>query len=347
MEQRTALTPEFARKLIDAGFQLTVEESNQSAIPIHQYQQQGCRTVPAHSWKSDAPIDAIILGLKELEPGAEPLRHRHIHFAHVYKNQAGWEKVLKRFTDGDGVLYDLEFLVDEDGRRVAAFGHWAGFAGAALAMLGWARQMSGGQPVLPSVTSRPNRDVLLNEVKAEIAKTGRKPTAMVIGALGRSGRGAVELCRSAGVELVQWDFEETKKGGPFAEVLEVDVLLNCVFVQSSIPPFVTREMLITETRRLSMICDVSCDPYGDYNPLPIYNRCTSFDKPTLRLIDGANPLDLIAIDHLPSLLPVESSHDFCSQLMPHLLTLDNLEQGVWKRAHDLFKQKTELVKQEI
>jgi len=35
------------------------------------------------------------------------------------KQQAGWETVLARFPRGGGTLLDLEFLVDERGRRVA------------------------------------------------------------------------------------------------------------------------------------------------------------------------------------------------------------------------------------
>jgi len=166
----------------------------------------------------------------------------------------------------------------------------------------------------------------------------------VIGALGRSGRGACELFRAAGVELVEWDLDETRRGGPFRATLEVDILVNCVFVQTAVRPFVTPELLQSDDRRLSVICDVSCDPYGDYNPLPIYDQCTTFDRPTRRIIDGARPLDLIAIDHLPSLLPVESSEDFCAQLLPYLLRLDNLQAGVWRRAYELFQQKCELAK---
>jgi hypothetical protein len=48
-----------------------------------------------------------------------PLKHVHVHFAHCYKQQAGWEKVLARFPRGNGVLLDLEFLTDSSGRRVA------------------------------------------------------------------------------------------------------------------------------------------------------------------------------------------------------------------------------------
>jgi saccharopine dehydrogenase (NAD+, L-lysine-forming) len=70
----------------------------------------------------------IIVGLKELDPDSFPLEHVHVQFAHCYKNQAGWQDVLGRFFRGGGTLLDLEFLVDESGRRVAAFGFHAGFA---------------------------------------------------------------------------------------------------------------------------------------------------------------------------------------------------------------------------
>ncbi len=90
------------------------------------------------SWKTSAPADAYIYGLKELpENDASPLSHAHIMFAHCYKQQAGWKDVLTRFKSGNGTLLDLEFLVDERGRRVAAFGYYAGFAGSAVGIDVW------------------------------------------------------------------------------------------------------------------------------------------------------------------------------------------------------------------
>lgn len=59
------------------------------------------------------------MGLKELPEDDFPLEHVHITFAHCYKGQAGWEKVLSRWPRGGGALLDLEFLTDDAGRRVA------------------------------------------------------------------------------------------------------------------------------------------------------------------------------------------------------------------------------------
>lgn len=342
-EKRTALTPSQAGRLIDAGFRLTVEKSSQSVFPWTLYESTGCEIADEHSWVTAAPADAIILGLKELASSDAPLVHRHIHFAHVYKRQAGWEKFLARFLAGGGCLYDLEFLVDEQGRRVAAFGYWAGFAGAALGLLAWAGHATHQQPVLNAIHARPNQQVLVHDVREAIAKTGRRPVVLVIGALGRCGRGAVELCEAVGADVIRWDLEETQKGGPFEEILGVDVFLNCVFIGKSVPPFLTKEMLQTDTRHLSVVCDISCDPYGDDNPIPIYSQCTTFGEPVEALLPEPHPLYLIAIDHLPSLLPRESSEDYCEQLITHLLGLNDLEQGVWKRAHDLFCEKMSLI----
>jgi len=47
-----------------------------------------------------------------------------------------------RFPRGGGTLLDLEFLTDDRGRRITAFGYHAGFAGAALALETWAWQLT-------------------------------------------------------------------------------------------------------------------------------------------------------------------------------------------------------------
>ncbi len=343
-ERRTVLPPKHARVLVEAGYEVIVEQSSQSIFCHKEYEALGCRIVPEFSWKAQAPPDAIVLGLKELETSSEPLIHNHIHFAHVFKYQAGWENYLNRFRQGGGALYDLEFLLDESGRRVAAFGHWAGFAGAALAAIAYAHHLMERDLVLEAVTVRNNQAELIEEIRCLLQQSDRQPAALVIGARGRCGRGAVELLKLVGAHVTQWDVEETQNGGPFSEALEHDMFLNCVFVEQAIPPFINRELLESRTdRNLKVICDVSCDPYGDYNPIPIYDQCTTFQEPVIQLEFGSAPLSLIAIDHLPSLLPRESSEDFCDQLMPYLLRLDQLDQGVWGQAHDIFESKTALL----
>lgn len=165
----------------------------------------GCTLVENNSWPS-APLTTPIIGLKELPPNDDSaLTHTHIMFAHVYKKQAGWAPILKRWKNDTGMLYDLEFLQDERGRRVAAFGYHAGFAGAAVGALALAEQVGseGETARLGEIKPYPNEDELVKHVKdvlekAEV-KLGRKARALVIGALGRCGKGAVDFFLKAGM----------------------------------------------------------------------------------------------------------------------------------------------------
>jgi saccharopine dehydrogenase (NAD+, L-lysine-forming) len=337
LEKRTPILPEHAKQLIEAGHKVTVEESTMRCVPIVEYEKVGCVIVPQGSWTT-APQDAIILGLKELPESDDLLHNKHIMFAHCYKNQRGWEQVLRRWKNGQGMLWDLEFLVDDNGRRVAAFGRSAGFIGMAVGLKQWARQQMDGQ-TLPELHYYPDSASLVNEVKSELeaafAKTNKRPNILVMGALGRCGKGAIDFAERAGVlteNIKKWDLEETKKGGPFSEILDVDVFVNCILLMTPIPPFITRE-LMERPRNLSVMVDVSCDTSNPHNPVPVYTGNTTFLHPTQRVIE--NPVfDVVSIDHLSSLVPLESSSEFGDQLISHLLQCNN--SSVWTRAEKLY-----------
>ncbi|CAJ2500678.1 Uu.00g035310.m01.CDS01 [Anthostomella pinea] len=357
LEHRSALTPTTAKALIDAGYTVNVEKSPVRIFDDEEFSKIGATLVPTGSWR-DAPKEHIIVGLKELPEETFPLKHVHVQFAHVYKNQGGWENVLARFPRGGGTLLDLEFLQDpETGRRVAAFGYSAGFSGSALALKSWAWQLTHPNEPLPGVESYPNEDALISDVKADLAagkeKAGRLPRVIVIGALGRCGRGAIDMCLKAGVpkeQILKWDMAETAKGGPFKEITESDVFVNCIYLASKIPHFVNVESLKTPGRQLSVVCDVSADTTNPNNPIPIYTVATTFKKPTVPVegLDGGPPCSVISIDHLPSLLPRESSEAFSGDLLPHLLKLNNWRnEPVWSNAEKLFQEKVASLPKEV
>ncbi|NRB33215.1 MAG: saccharopine dehydrogenase [Rhodobacteraceae bacterium] len=327
-EQRVGLTPQGAAELLRAGFSVTVENSTQRAMPMDGFVAAGCATAAEGSWRQ-APEDAIIFGLKELPEDGTPLTHRHIMFGHAYKGQPAGQELLRRFRAGGGTLYDLEYLVDEAGRRVAAFGYWAGYAGAAVALKCWAAQQRG--TICGPVGVQDSAAHLQLDLQSELVAIGaQRPTAIVIGALGRVGTGASDLCRAMGVPVTKWDMAETAHGGPFPEVLAHDIFLNCILARPGTPVFVPASAK-TAPRRLGVIGDIACDPTSDFSPIKIYDRVTDWHDPALRVHDTP-PLDVTAIDNLPSMLPVESSEDYADQLLPSLRTLDDLSTGVWGRA---------------
>lgn len=332
-EDRVGLTPEGAGSLIGQGITVTVEQSSCRIIPIDRYAAAGCDIAPENSWPQ-APKDAIIFGLKELPDDGSALPHRHIMFGHAFKGQHSGRALLDRFKAGGGTLYDLEYLVNTAGRRVAAFGYWAGYAGAAVALKCWIAQRQG--ELCGPITAYPNKEALLHELSTDLENLGQPlPKAMVIGALGRVGAGAGDLCDAVHVAVTKWDMEETKSGGPFPQILDHDIFLNCIFARPGTPVFVPASAL-TAPRNLSVIGDVACDPDSDYNPVPVYDRATTWNAPALRVHDQP-AMDVMAIDNLPSLLPLESSQDYAAQLLPSLLTLDTLNAGVWARAKAEFR----------
>ena len=76
---------------------------------------------------------------------------------------------------------------------------------------------------------------------------------------------------------------ETAKGGPFTEILEADIFVNCIYLSSPIPPFMTTAQIAAagKERRLRVVVDVSCDTTNPHNPIPIYSVNTTFAKPTV------------------------------------------------------------------
>jgi len=321
-ERRTPLVPDDVARLIAAGIEVVVEQSAHRVFADAEFAAVGARLVDTGSW-SEAPEAAVVLGLKELPAEPYELRHRHVFFGHAYKDQPGARLLLDRFAAGGGALLDLEFLTDDTGRRLAAFGYWAGYVGAALAVLQHAGALD--PPLRPG--TRQELDRRLAEVAAG------QPRVLVLGALGRSGTGARDALEAAGVPVTGWDVAETRQLDRTA-MLDYEVLVNTVLTTRPARPYLTVEDL-TEPHRLGVLCDVTNDVGSPYNLFPLYTETTSWQEPVLQ-VPGTD-LALIAIDNLPSLLPREASVSFSAELVG---ALDGLrtDSAPWRRTLDLFGQ---------
>lgn len=323
-EQRVPIVPADAAALIAEGFAVTVEESPTRIVPLEDFIEAGCSVAPYGSWE-DAPEGAIVVGIKELPEDPTDIAHTHVFFAHAYKGQEGAEATLDRFRRGGGELLDVEYLT-VDGRRVVAFGFWAGYVGAALSVLRHRGDLEGG--VRP--TSRGELDARLQS-----SLVGEPERALVIGARGRSGRGAVEALELAGCVVTGWDRGDTEQLDK-AALLDHDILINCVVSNVPREPFVGPDD-VAAPRRLRTVGDVTCDVTSENNLLPINTSITSWDEPVRRAGSEQAPLDIIAIDNLPSLLPLESSVSFSAELAPLLADLSE-RKGPWAASLEWFRR---------
>lgn len=321
-EQRTPLAPSDAATLVAQGIEVSVERSEHRAFPIEEYAAAGCRIVAADSWP-DASPNQVILGLKEPSQHRSDLTHRHVFFGHAYKGQEGGPGLLQRFIAGGGTLLDLEYLTDENGHRVVAFGYWAGYVGAALAVLHHRGDLHG------PLTSMTRADL-----DTKLQRATGQAKALVIGALGRSGRGARDALAVAGIHATAWDVAETRDLDRLS-LLAHDILVNTVFADEPGTPFLTAEDLHHDGRSLTVVSDVTCDVTSACNRIAINDKVTSWDEPIRCLHEGPPPLDVIAIDNLPSLVPRESSMAFSAGLVPHLLTLPS-GGPIWNRCEEHF-----------
>lgn len=342
-ERRTPLLPEGAKALIEKGYTVVAERSRKRIVADSAYAAVGCHMVEGGAWIK-APKDAIILGLKELPSTPAHLKNTHIYFAHAYKKQKGWQTLLSRFTSGKGTLLDIEYMIDQNKRRVVAFGFWAGYMGAALALIHWQNQQSGEARYLNHSLLPFNNAALLDDTITKTNISGKTPKVLIIGANGRSGKGAYQILHQHGAEITCWGRENTRHIDR-AALLDHDILINCAFITDNIPAFL-RAQDLTQQSRLSVVSDVSCDPFSSFNPIPLYHDTTTWDEPyvTVKNSAGDKTLDIIAIDNLPSLLPREASEEFSSLLLPHLMTLKNHhEDPVWSAARDSFNNAVALM----
>ncbi len=184
-----------------------------------------------------------------------------------------------------------------------------------------------------SFESREEVEDILRDLSANCVKPRR---AVVIGAKGRSGTGATEALKLAGFEVTEWDMEETRDLDR-AALMAHDLLVNCVLMTGPGLQLLSADEISNPLNFIQMISDVSCDPFSDFNPLPIYDAPTEWGAPFIAL--GQNgireEMELTAIDNLPSLLPREASEDFSSQMVKALLTYPNGEE--WVNAQSSFE----------
>lgn len=333
-EQRVPIVPVDARRLVEQGFLVTVEESPTRIVPIEEFVEAGCQVAPFGSWVG-APRGAVVVGIKELPEDPADLEHTHVYFAHAYKGQEGADSVLDRFRRGGGELLDVEYLT-VDGKRVVAFGFWAGYVGAALAVLRHRGQLPGGV----SPMSRPELDAMLQQGPgvpsgAPAGATAEPERALVIGSRGRSGGGAVQALETAGCAITRWDRVDTRVIDKFA-LLAHDLLVNCVVSTDEQEAFMTTAD-VDVPRRLRTIGDVTCDVTSEANLLPFNTAVTTWQEPVRAFGSAGNPLEVIAIDNLPSLLPRESSESFSAELTPLLPDLAD-RQGPWAASLAWFRR---------
>jgi alanine dehydrogenase len=140
-DSRVILSPEQCSILISKGYDICSQRSSVRCFPDEAYKKAGVPLV-------DSVADCeILLGVKEVPIDELIPDKTYFFFSHTIKAQSYNQKLLKACVEKNIRLIDYEVLTDDSGKRVIAFGKFAGMVGAHNAL--WTYGEKQGNNPLP------------------------------------------------------------------------------------------------------------------------------------------------------------------------------------------------------
>lgn len=341
-DSRTPLNPEQAASLIKMGVDLVVQPSTGRTFSDEEYATLGVPIV------EDISDRDLLLGIKEVPIDQLIADKTYCFFAHVAKEQPYNQTLMWALLDKRITHIDYEYLTDAAGRRLIAFGYWAGMVGAHNAV--WTYAQRTGSFTLPRL-----KDVFdYEEAKETYDRTTFPPDLkIVLTGTGRVGKGAARVLDDMGIRrvspqkflsgttgpvytqlavkdyVVHPDGRQTQKSHFYAHGEEYNsafapftrgatVFINGIFWDGKAPAFFTKEEMTGEEFNLQVIGDVTCDiaPAASVPSTlkastiadPVFGYDPVSGKETDAFQTGS--VDVMSIDNLPSELPRDASTAF-------------------------------------
>jgi alanine dehydrogenase len=352
-DNRVPLTPSQCAILREEnpGMEIFVQPCNYRCYTDDEYRYHG---IPL---KEDLSDCEILLGVKEIPPGLLLEGKTYFIFSHTIKRQVRNQALLQTVLARKIRLIDWETLTDDKGKRLIAFGRWAGIVGAyhAIRMIGIRyrqfriRQMSECHNFA--------------EAEEDFAKIFLPKLKIVLTGNGRVSNGAAFLLNLIGIQRVNAhsfcynEFDETvytqlnsadlyhREGAeqfdaadfhkhpefynsnfyPFTKV--ADVMINGVYWDKRLPVFFNAEQMKEKDFRIRLIADITCDIMPD-SSIPSTLIASSIQQPyygyepqsaTIVHPFSKDCIDMMAIDNLPNELPRDASEDFGNMLMSRII----------------------------
>lgn len=366
-DRRVALTPEQVVEVIEKfnNVDVVVQPSELRCYGDVEYLRLGVKL------QDDLSDCDLLIGVKETKiPTIIPCK-TYMEFVHVAKKQPHNQKLIQAFAVNGNTVIDYEFLTDENGVRLVAFGHWAGVVGAYNALRAIYIKHKLGE--LPPAHTLHN----YNALKGILKKIKLPALKFVITGGGRVAGGAMEILGQAGIvevtpdeflsndfdhpvytRLDPWHYAKRIDGKPFdwdywvrnpadhvstflPYARTADVFIASHYWDFRSPHFFTVDDMKQPDFRISIIADVSCDIPGPIpstikastiaEPFFDFNPTTGKEEPAFSC--GTN-VTVMSIDNLPGELPRDASEFFGRLLIDKVLPhlLCNDYEGVIERA---------------
>lgn len=358
-DRRTPFTPSQVIHIqgqFPGKFSFFIQSSPHRAFTDIEYLNAGCQVV------DDLSDCDVVFGVKEVPIDQLIPGKIFFFFSHTIKKQPYNRALLKAVLDKNIRLLDYEVLKDESGKRVVAFGRWAGIVGAYNAL--WTY----GQKTDLFDIKRAYRCFDKKELEQELKKVQLPPIKIILTGSGRVGKGAKEILDTLGVREVSTqdflhhyfdepvylvlkssDYNRRKSDGgydqeefyanpekyeshflKFAE--EGEILIASHYWDPDAPRLFELKDIDHPDFAISVIADISCDIHGSIpttvKASNILNPVYDIDRRTGEAIEAfgsQTSISVMAIDNLPCELPRGASTDFGDQLIQWVIPELNKE----------------------
>ncbi len=350
-DARVPLTPKQVATLRRQGFDVVVQPSPHRCFSDADYREVG---VPL---QEDLTDRQLLLGIKEVPLDRLLAGKTYCNFAHVAKYQPYNQPLLRALLDQQITHIDYEYLTDGAGKRLIAFGYWAGMVGAHNGL--WAYGKRTGAFSLPRL-----KDLYDYAAAKEVYAKLHLPEDLrvVLTGTGRVGAGAARVLADAGLRRVTPDeFLGETSGAVFTQLpvekyvlhgqrktmnrkhfyahseeytshfarfaARADLFVNGIYWDGKAPAFFTAEEMGTPGFRIRTIADVTCD-IAPASSVPSTLKASTIADPVFGYdpLTGheippyrADGIDVMSIDNLPSELPRDASKAFGQVLIEKIL----------------------------
>ena len=351
-DKRVVLTPQQCQYIATnyPTIELKVQKSEIRKFKDEEYSALG---IPVVDTVEDCDV---LLGVKEVPINELIPNKKYLFFSHTFKEQPYNRNLLNAILEKNIQLIDWEVITNEKGKRLIAFGRYAGIVGCYNGFIGFGKKH--GLYSLKRAHECEDRA----DMEAQIPNI-QLPNdfKLVLTGKGRVAGGAIEVLDKIGLKKVSPEdfleksfnepvytqlgveyYNKNKDGKPFnkksffndptqheSDFLRFAQVANmyiaCHYWDSRAPFIFSREDLKDENWKISIVADVSCDidcaVASTIRPSTIADPFYGYNKQTEAEDDFMKEevVGVMAVDNLPCELPKDASVDFGQMFIDHVL----------------------------
>lgn len=367
IDRRVPLTPSQVKSILDMNpsIEIRCQRSDIRCFADSEYEEAGAVLV------DDVMDCEVIIGVKEVPFNMLADGKTHFFFSHTIKKQEYNRELLQTILKKQIRLIDWECLTNKNGKRLIAFGRYAGIVGAYNGVLTYGKRYN-------LFHLRPAHECFdLDDLKTEFKKVDLTKMKTLLTGGGRVSKGAMEVLDGMKIRKVSpaeflseyfnepvyaqlntRDYNKRKDGGKFDRdefyanpihyesdflpyAKKADLLIAGAFWDPRAPVLFTKDDISGRDFKIRVVADITCDIEGSIPSTkqpstiedPVYDYNPNNDRVEEAFTDEGN-ITVMAVDNLPCELPRNASEDFGKEFIAHILPnlIGEDKDGIIERA---------------